>query len=72
MILFNIPRYKIEIQTLIQHFMEKSNVIALRKDLDPDWDVKQDCLNQFPTLTRAQQMESIPIAVVGKKRIQIK
>jgi len=47
-------------------FYGKSNVIALRKDLDPDWDVKQDCLNQFPTLTRAQQMESIPIAVVGK------
>jgi len=47
-------------------FYRKSNVIALGKDLDPDWDVKQDCLNQFPTLTRAQQMESMPIAVVGK------
>ena len=47
-------------------FYGKSNVIELRKDLDPDWDVKQDCINQFPTLTRAQQMESIPIAVVGK------
>jgi len=47
-------------------FYGKSNVITLRKNLDPDWDVKHDCINQFPTLSRAQQMQSMPIAIVGR------
>jgi len=47
-------------------FYGKSNVITLRKDLDPDWNMKQDCINQFPILSRAQQMQSIPIAIVGR------
>ena len=47
-------------------FYGKSNVISLRKDMDPDWEEKKDCMNAYPTLSRAQQMESIPVAIIGR------
>lgn len=46
-------------------YARKMNEI-LRKDLDPDWDVKQDCHNPFPAMTRAEMMENVPMVFAGK------
>jgi hypothetical protein len=44
-------------------FYGKTNTVPLRKDLDPDWDVKQECNNKYPSLSREQQMATIPVVM---------
>jgi hypothetical protein len=43
----------------------------LRKDLDPEWDVKQDCYNPFPAMTRAEMMQNVPMVFAGKNGSQL-
>jgi len=39
---------------------------VLRKDLDEDWDVKQDCHNPFPSMTREEMMNTMPLVFAGR------
>lgn len=43
----------------------------LRKDLDPEWDCKQDCYNPFPAMTRAEMMQNVPMVFAGKNGSQL-
>ena len=38
----------------------------VRKDLDPDWDVKQDCHNPYPSMSREEVMNNVPLVRAGR------
>ena len=38
----------------------------VRKDLDPDWDVKQDCHNPYPSMSREEIMNNVPLVRAGR------
>lgn len=47
-------------------FYAKSMNQVVRRDLDPDLDVKQDCYNPYPSMSREDMMNSIPLVPVGR------
>lgn len=46
-------------------FYGKPMNVVLRKDLDEDWDVKQDCYNPYPSLSR-EQVDNMPNFTIGR------